>query len=90
MKKLFYWIGAFVVIAGIFTTLAVLLKKLKISLSIEGIDDEMEDETTGEIDLSIEGTENVFDETAEAVEEALEEMLGEDFSDEIEVEITEE
>ena len=31
MKKLVYWIGAFVSLAAVFTAIAVFLKKLKIS-----------------------------------------------------------
>lgn len=91
MKKLFYWVGAFVVIAGAFAAVAVMLKKLKISLSIEGINDDIEGEEVNEdIDLSIVSEEKYnFDETADAVEEALEEMLSEDENCEIEVEITE-
>lgn len=99
MKKIIYFIGAFVTVAAIFGTIAVLLKKLKISLSIEGIDDTLDDEeTAGDIDLSIEdededanaAAEPNFDETAGAVEEALEEMLGEDDAGDIDVEITKE
>ena len=92
MKKLFYWVGAFVVIGAAFAAVAVMLKKLKISLSIEGISDDIEGEEVNEdIDLSIEGEEEYdFDETADAVEEALEEMLSEDENSEIEVEITKE
>lgn len=91
MKKLFYWIGAFVVIAAAFTAVAVMLKKLKISLSIEGISDDIEGEDLLDenIDLSIEGEDVYdFDETEDALEEAIEEMLSEDTNDEIEVKIT--
>lgn len=89
MKKLFYWIGAFVTVAAIFAAIAVLLKKLKISLSIEGIDDTLEDDEAPEdIDLIIEDPD--FSETEEAVEDALEELLNDELNDEIEVEISEE
>ena len=40
MKKLFYVIGALVTAASVFALIAILLKKLKISLTIEGLDDE--------------------------------------------------
>ena len=92
MKKIIYMIGAFVSIAAIFAAIAVMLKKLKISLSIEGIDDEMEGEDVNhDIDLSIENYDiPEFDETGDAFEEALEELLSEEASDEIEVEIREE
>ena len=88
MKKLFYFIGAFVTVAAIFAAVAVLLKKLKISLSIEGIDDEFEEEENGDIDVSVDGDDGLFDDAEDAVEEALEELLaGEE--DEIQVEISE-
>ncbi len=88
MKKFFYLIGAFVTVAAIFATIAVLLKKLRISLSIEGISDDEEEENT-DIGVSIESTEESFDEAADAVEEALEELLAEESNKEIEVEISE-
>lgn len=90
MKKLFCIIGAFVSLAAVCAAAAVLLKKLRISLSIEGIDDSIVEENENpDIDLSIEDEEPNFDETEEAVEEALDEMLDEDAEKEIEVEISE-
>lgn len=95
MKKIIYLIGAFVTTAAIIGAIAVMLNKLKISLSIEGIDDTMDaDENDGHIDLSIEkdvdsSTEEA-DDTAEAVEDAINEMLENDSSEDIDVEITEE
>lgn len=86
MKKLFCLIGAFVTIAAIFAAIAILLKKLKVSLSIEGIDDELEEEENSDIDVSIKDTD--FSETEDAVEEALDELLS-DEEKEIEVEISE-
>lgn len=53
MKKFYYIVGAFVTAAAIFTFFAVMLKKLRISLSIEGIDDEIEDMDDGDIELTI-------------------------------------
>lgn len=91
MKKIIYLIGAFATAAAIFGAIAIMLNKLKISLSIESIDDTIEEEEPGsDIDLAIEedGAEPSFDETAGAVEEALEDMLGEDNDGEIAVEIT--
>ena len=87
MKKIIYIIGAFVTVAAIFTAIAIMLKKLKISLSIEGIDDTIEEEENEDIDLSIEDDVD-FEETADAVEEAIEELLSEE-DKEIEVEISE-
>ena len=62
MKKIFYFIGAFVTLAAIFTAIAILLKKLKISLSIEGINDEIEEEEANDIDVSIDNGEDLFGE----------------------------
>lgn len=89
MKKLFYFIGAFVTLAAIFTAIAILLKKLKISLSIEGINDEIEEEEANDIDVSIDNGEDLFGEAEDAVEEALEELLADEENGEIEVEISE-
>ena len=66
MKKFYYIVGAFVTAAAIFTFFAVMLKKLRISLSIEGIDDEIEDVNDGDIELTI--------------HEEKEDLLDEDFS----------
>lgn len=40
MKKLFYVIGALVTAASVFAVIAILLKKLKISLCIESLEDD--------------------------------------------------
>ena len=89
MKKIIYLIGAFVTVAGIFAVIAIMLKKLKVSLSIEGIDDNIEEEEHSDIDVSIDNADNsVIDEAEDAVEEAIKEMLDED-EKEIDVEITE-
>lgn len=93
MKKALAVIGAFVTVAGIAAAVAVWLNKLKISLSIESVDDDYDEEKGAEdIGVSIEDEKSdedkaALDETAEAIEEAIEEMLGDD-ADEIEVEIT--
>lgn len=60
MKKLFYLIGAIVSAAAVFATIAILLKKLRISLSIEGLcddedgfdDDANPDNITVSVDVS--------------------------------------
>lgn len=66
MKKFYYIIGAVVTATAIFALIAVMLKKLKISLCIEGIDDEIiEDPADEEITLSIEEDEEDFDEEPE-------------------------
>ncbi len=93
MKKALAVIGAFVTVAGIAAAVAVWLNKLRISLSIESVDDDYDEEKGAEdIGVSIEDEKSdedkaALDEAAEAVEEAIEEMLGDD-ADEIEVEIT--
>ena len=53
MKKFYYIVGALVTATAIFALVAVMLKKLKISLCIEGIDDEIpEDDFDGDVTLS--------------------------------------
>ena len=89
MKKVFYLIGAFVTMAAVFATIAVMLKKLKISFSIEGIDDTIDEETNDNIDVSIKEDSVDFDVAEDVIEEALEEMLSEEECKEIEVEISE-
>ncbi len=97
MKKIIYLIGAFVTTAAIVGAIAVMLNKLKISLSIEGIDDTLDEENAkNDIDLSIENEHehesDASDETEKSVEEALSAM-DEDESDaekDIDVEISEE
>ncbi len=98
MKKIIYLIGAFVTTAAIIGAIAVMLNKLKISLSIEGIDDTLDDEEKGDIDLSIENeashkeAEKEADETEKSVEEELSAMDEEEngVDHDIDVEISEE
>ena len=62
MKKFYYIVGAIVTATAIFALIAVMLKKLRISLCIEGIDDEiLEDDGAEEITLSFEDEEDDFD-----------------------------
>ena len=95
MKKIIYLIGAFVTTAAIVGAVAIMLNKLKISLSIEGIDDTLDEENAkNDIDLSIENEHDSTPsgETDKSVEEALSAM-DEDESDvekDIDVEISEE
>ena len=95
MKKIIYLIGAFVTTAAIVGAVAIILNKLKISLSIEGIDDTLDEENAkNDIDLSIENEHDSTPsgETEKSVEEALSAM-DEDESDvekDIDVEISEE
>ena len=95
MKKIIYLIGAFVTTAAIVGAVAIMLNKLKISLSIEGIDDTLDEENAkNDIDLSIEHEHDSTPsgETEKSVEEALSAM-DEDESDvekDIDVEISEE
>ncbi len=84
MKKFYYIVGAVVTAMAIFAFVAVMLKKLKISLSIEGLDDEsLEEDFNDDIELTIENDED------ESLKDELEALLDEDEKD-IEVEITEE
>ena len=95
MKKIIYLIGAFVTTAAIVGAVAIMLNKLKISLSIEGIDDTLDEENAkNDIDLSIENEHysTPSGETEKSVEEALSAM-DEDESDvekDLDVEISEE
>ena len=95
MKKIIYLIGAFVTTAAIVGAVAIMLNKLKISLSIEGIDDTLDEENAkNDINLSIENEHDSTPsgETEKSVEEALSAM-DEDESDvekDIDVEISEE
>jgi hypothetical protein len=59
MKKFYYIIGAVATAAAIFAIIAVMLKKLKVSLCIEGLDDEsiLDDVTEEDITLSFDDEE---------------------------------
>lgn len=75
MKKFYYILGAAVTAASIFAIIAIMLRKLRVSLSIEGVEDDiLEDLGDGEITLSIEKDDE----------------LDKDFCDEIETVISEE
>ena len=63
--------------AAIFTFIAVMLKKIKISLSIEGIDDEIIEEENEDITLTIEDDAVTEDEDV-LIEEEIETLLEED------------
>ena len=55
MKKFYYIIGAVAVAAAIFAIIAIMLKKLKVSLCIEGLDENLLDDAEDEdITLSFE------------------------------------
>ncbi len=59
MKKFYYIVGAVVTAAAIFAFIAVMLKKIRVSLSIEGIDDVInEEENNEDITLTIENDED--------------------------------
>ena len=59
MKKFYYIVGAVVTAAAIFAFIAVMLKKLRISLCIEGIDDEiLEDDMSEDITLCFDDEED--------------------------------
>ncbi len=72
MKKFYYIVGAVVTAAAIFTFIAIMLKKIKVSLSIEGIDDVLDEEENDDISLTIENDEAddgdiLFDEDIETL-----------------------
>ena len=95
MKKFYYIVGAAVTAAAVFTFIAVMLKKLRISLSIEGIDDGDLENENGDIELSIDSDENKeesdYKEDEEYLKKELDDMLAEETEEpDIEVEIHEE
>lgn len=53
MKKFYYIVGALVTAAAIFGIIAIMLKKLKISLCIEGVDDELLDDEYADDDITL-------------------------------------
>lgn len=74
MKKFYYILGAAVTAATVFALIAVMLKKLRISLSIEGVEDDiLEDLGDGEITLSIEKDEEPDDDFSEEIETVISE-----------------
>lgn len=95
MKKFYYIVGAAVTAAAVFTFIAVMLKKLRISLSIEGIDDgDLDENENGDIELSIDSDENKeesdYKEDEEYLKKELDDMLAEETEEpDIEVEIHE-
>lgn len=78
MKKFYYIVGAVVTAAAIFTFIAIMLKKIKVSLSIEGIDDVLEEEENDDISLTIENDE--ADEEDVLFDEDIETLLEDDDS----------
>ncbi len=93
MKKFYYVVGAFATAAAIFTFFAVMLKKLRISLSIESINDDIEEPENTDIELSISENKKEevedeldFSETEELIRQELDGMIEADDED-IEVEI---
>lgn len=83
MKKFYYIVGAFVTAAAIFTFFAVMLKKIKVSLSIEGIDEELDENENEDITLTIEDDEEKDEKDGdEIMNEEIETMLNDD-SDEL-------
>lgn len=60
MKKFYYIIGAVATAAVIFAIIAVMLKKLRVSLCIEGLDDNiLDDAGDDEITLSFEDEDDI-------------------------------
>lgn len=83
MKKFYYIVGAFVTAAAIFTFFAVMLKKIKVSLSIEGIDEELDENENEDITLTIEDDDEKDEKDGdEIMNEEIETMLNDD-SDEL-------
>lgn len=63
MKKFYYILGAVAAAAAIFAIIAIMLKKLRVSLCIEGLDENILDDTgdNEDITLSFEDSEDYFD-----------------------------
>ena len=62
MKKFYYILGALAAAAAVCAIIAVLLRKLKVSLCIEGLDDGMLDDTgDDDITLSFDDDEDFYD-----------------------------
>ncbi|MBE6682407.1 MAG: hypothetical protein E7600_09025 [Ruminococcaceae bacterium] len=63
MKKFYYILGAVAAAAAIFAIIAVMLKKLRVSLCIEGLDEDILDDAGDhdDITLSFEDSEDCFD-----------------------------
>ena len=68
MKKFYYIIGAVATAAAIFAIIAVMLKKLKVSLCIEGLDDESILDDVTEEDITLSFGEEEFDEEEPEIE----------------------
>lgn len=85
MKKFYYIVGAVVTAAAIFTLIAVMLKKLRISLCIEGIDDDMLEEETEHDDITLsfddENDEELFDDSE--IEPEIETVIADDQAEQI-------
>ncbi len=74
MKKFYYIVGAAVTAASIFALIAVMLRKIRISLSIEGVEDDiLEDLGDGEITLSIEKDEEPDEDFSQEIETVISE-----------------
>ena len=77
MKKFYYIVGAVVTAAAVFAFIAVMLKKIRVSLSIEGIDDVINDEEDNEdITLTIENDED--DDSDILIKEEIDTLIEED------------
>lgn len=84
MKKFYYIVGAVATAAAIFALIVVMLKKLKISLCIEGIDDEALDDTKehDDITLTFENSDEDFL-SDEDMDSEIETIITEDGSDQL-------
>lgn len=77
MKKFYYIVGAVVTAMAIFAFIAIMLKKLRVSLSIEGVDDVIdEEEGNEEITLTIENDDS--EDNDALIKEEIESMLDDD------------
>ena len=75
MKKFYYIVGALVTAAAIFGVIAIMLKKLRVSLCIESADDELLDDEYADDDITLtfdDSEEDFLDEVEVETEETAE------------------
>lgn len=75
MKKFYYIVGAVVTAMAVFGFVAIMLKKIKVSLSIEAIDDVIEEDDNDDITLTIENDDS--EDSDDLIKEEIETLLDE-------------
>lgn len=75
MKKFYYIVGAVVTAMAVFGFVAIMLKKIKVSLSIEAVDDVIEEDDNDDITLTIENDDS--EDNDDLIKEEIETLLDE-------------